>query len=130
MQKLYKLLKMLSTLLFISLASCATTVTVYDKLVCGDLDRFGAHCAHTLTNEQRDIPKAQWDKIRVGWLCTDSTGYNDTETAIDQLCAENPCDYETRQTIETVKENLRPLVERAQSAKKRKIMEEDLPEQE
>lgn len=86
---------------------------------CGDLGEVGAHCANTLTNETRDIPKTVWDSERVGWLCTNSDGFNDTEKAIDQLCNEtNLCDYETRQAISAALFRLEKVVARAQRAKR------------
>ena len=117
MKKLCKLPKMLWISLFLSLASCAHT-KIYDKEVCGDLGMDGAHCNHTLQQKPRDIPKPQWDLERVGWMCMDSEGYNDTETAIDQLCNSSAkCDYVMRQKIEDLKVRLRDIAETAKMAR-------------
>ena len=102
----HKNCKRQKTLLIISfavLAICSVltgcdTVTIQDVEVCGDLGQFGAHCAMTLTDGQRDIPKKAWDKERLGMLCLTSQSFNDTETVIDQFCAAYPgtCSYETQ----------------------------------
>jgi len=95
------------------------SITIYDKEVCGDLGEYGAHCAHTLVDKKRDIPKAKWDKERVGYLCVSPRAYTDTETAIDQFCATNPnlCNYATREQVEAVKGRMRPVVKKAQTAR-------------
>lgn len=75
-------------------------VTVFDTEVCADLGSAGGHCAHTLTDATRDIPKPQWDIERVGYLCMNSTSFNDIETAVDQLCTTTGlCDYQTREAL-------------------------------
>lgn len=85
-------------------------VTIYDKEVCGDLGEFGAHCNHTLKPNPRDLTKEEWDKERVGWMCVDPTGFNDTETALDQLCTTTRrCTYKQRQAIESVKARIREI---------------------
>lgn len=84
----------------IAIASCGH-IKVYDREVCADLGKYGAHCAHTLTDRKRDIPKEKWDKERVGQLCMTSQAYTDAETAIDQFCtAYNLCDYQTREELQ------------------------------
>ena len=70
-------------LLFFS--GCAK-VSIYDKQVCGDLGEYGARCNNTLVSKPVDLTKEEWDIKRVGWMCVDSTAFNDTETALDQLC--------------------------------------------
>lgn len=104
--------------LFAFLFCGCSHVKVYDVEFCGDLAADGAHCAHTLTPAKRDIPKAQWDVERVGQICTKSTGFNDTETAIDQLCATTSlCDYETRQALAAAKTRLAGVIKRANAAR-------------
>lgn len=115
--------KMLWTvwLIAIALDFCASCghVTVYDKEVCGDLGPVGAHCAHTLTDAKRDISKAAWDRERIGWLCMNATGYNDTETSLDQFCTTtNLCDFETKETLGMVKSRMRPVVKKALAARR------------
>lgn len=98
--------------LFFMTTGCGS-IRVYDKEVCGDLGAFGAHCAHTLVNKTRDLTEKQWDMERVGWLCTDSTGFNDTETTIDQVCLLVKCDYQTRQSLTKAFNRVRRVAHRA-----------------
>jgi len=91
---------------------------VFDKEVCGDLGKYGAHCAHTLTDETRDIPKQEWDRVRIGYLCVSSEGFNDTETALDQLCqTTNLCNYETREQLREALRRVRGVVERSRGGR-------------
>lgn len=125
MKTLRMLCKLLTALSIGTSLSCAK-IKVYDKEVCADLTgvdskmgfTYGAHCAHTLTNVTRDIPKAQWDQERVGWLCTNSTGFNDTENTIDQFCQLYGCDYETRAQLQAALNRLRRIVRRARAAQR------------
>jgi len=72
-----------------------------DEEVVADLGAAGGYAVHTLTDQTRDIPKAEWDRERVGYLCVNSTAFNDAQTALDQLCQEtNLCDYQTRDAIQ------------------------------
>lgn len=120
-------LALLLTLLLTSLVSCVhgPKIKVYDKVVCSDLAEDGAHCNHTLQAKPSDVSKPEWDKMRVGWFCTDSTGYNDTETSLDQLCNDYGCTYEEHQYIEAFKGRMRDLVARGKRAKKKHHLTED-----
>jgi len=96
-------------MLLLILASCGH-VTIYDKQVCGDLGEDGAHCNHTLVSKPEDFDKATWDIMRVGWMCVDPTGFNDTETALDQLCTTTKkCTYKQRKAIEEVKARIHEI---------------------
>jgi hypothetical protein len=118
--KTFAKLKRLLIVSFVGLNSfgCAT-YKVYNKEVCGDLGPYGAHCNQTLKEKTRDIPKAQWDKDRVGMLCMSSQGFTDTETVIEQMCAENPkCTYHERIEIEKAVKRVRGVAIRAANARK------------
>jgi len=92
---------------------------VFDVNACGDLGPDGAHCAHTLTSVKTDIPKAQWDITRVGWMCMDAADFNNTETALDQACVWIKCTYKQQQQMETMKANLRNVKEAALKAREK-----------
>jgi polyferredoxin len=114
---------MLKLQLFVSLialTSC-THIVIYDREVCADLGPNGAFCAHTLTNATRTITKQNWDKERTGYLCMDSTAYNDVETVIDQFCNNYPtvCDYESRANLKATFFRIDGLVVKAQHARKK-----------
>lgn len=94
-------LKLFAPLLIVSFAALSGcgTLTVYNKTVCADLGKYGAHCAETLTDKKFDVPKAEWDRARIGYLCMDSQSFTDTETTIDQACVELKCTYKTREQL-------------------------------
>lgn len=97
-------------------------VVIHDKEFCGDLGVVGAHCAHTLTPETRDVSKENWDKERIGNICVNSRGWTDTETSIDQFCTTTDlCDYETQQAVVRI----RAVVKKALAARKKSGI--DLP---
>lgn len=115
---------MLWIALSIVTVSCSH-IPIYDSEVCGDLGPAGAHCAHTLINKKRDIPKAQWDVERIGQLCETSRAFTDKETAIDTFCNNNPnlCDYQVRQDIAAVRARLDPVAKKAARARKKHFSE-------
>lgn len=84
----------------LNLSSCST-VKVKDGEWCADADRFGASCFHTLSNSERDIPKEEWDKVRVGWLCTNSENFANWKEALLKLCkmAGKRCRYDVKRQI-------------------------------
>lgn len=107
------------------ISSCGH-VNIYDKQVCGDLGPDGAHCNNTLTTNKVDYDKETWDKKRLGWMCVDPTAFNDTETAIDQLCTTTKkCTYKQRQKMEAVKARIREVGTMAKAAQL-KFAEENL----
>jgi hypothetical protein len=76
-------------------------VTIKDAEWCGDMGDDGASCFHTLTDDTRDLPKAEWDKERFGSVCTKSENFANMKTAIEELChkAKGLCTYETRKKL-------------------------------
>lgn len=98
-------------LLFIALSSAACgRVSVHDAEVCVDLGAAGGHCANTLTDGSRDIPKAAWDIDRFGWFCMRPIAFTSTETALDQLCNETTlCDYTAREALRKTLERVHSL---------------------
>lgn len=99
----------------------ACTVTVKDKEVCADLGVAGAHCAHTYIEKRRDIPKAVWDKERIGWMCMHADDFSDTEDSLDELCrTTNLCDYRTKEELKKLRARLAPVVKKAKSVSKPK----------
>ncbi len=112
--KKFNALAMPLLMLFTGAIVSCSSVTIYDKEVCADLGPYGAECAHTYTEGRRSIPKAEWDKMRVGGFWMSSEAFTDTETSIDQLCTTtNVCSYETKELIKRAKKNLQPLHESA-----------------
>lgn len=81
------------------LISSCSSVHIKDNEFCGDLGPDGAHCNHTLSTQPRDIPKPEWDKLRFGWICTNSEGFENWKTAIETLCRKNGCTYEEKKNV-------------------------------
>lgn len=80
--------------LFTLITSCAS-VDVPDQEWCADLGADGASCFHTLSDAQRDIPKAQWDTERVGMLVTQSDNFAALKAIVLKLCGKTKlCKYD------------------------------------
>lgn len=107
----------IGSLIAISSACTTQQFKVYDKEVCGDLGQDGAACAHTYIDKKRDLTKKQWDEIRIGWLCSNSEGFNDTETLVEQVCQVVSCDYQTRENVKKVVAKAMKIAKRAKSAR-------------
>lgn len=97
----------------ISLVECTTT-HITDIEACGDKGSLGGHCAHTLTNETRNLNKHDWDAMRFGWICMSPEDFTNTETEIAQLCNSNSklCDYRTKTLLRDILFRMGPLVGR------------------
>lgn len=73
----------------------------------------GAFCSHTLTDAERDVPKAEWDIERVGMLCTTSATVARQLATAEKLCSLTwRCTYADRAAIEQLKR----MVERTKGA--------------
>lgn len=115
-----KLFTALFTMVMISGCSHQGSLVVYDREVCADLAANGAYCEHTFINKKRSIPKAAWEKERVGWFCTNSRGETDIETLIDQACTELNCSYEQREELLLTKKRMARVRAKAQHARTEK----------
>lgn len=92
--------------LFTCLVSCAK-VNISDSEVCGDAGPIGGVCFRMLSDTERDVPKVDWDKERVGMLCTKSNNFAEWKGAILKLCKETKlCSYEVKAKIEAVSQKV------------------------
>jgi hypothetical protein len=116
---------------YVAIVNCGT-VKVYDHEWCADLGAYGAHCNHTLVDKPRNLSKVAWNNERVGWLCTSSVGFNDTQTTIDQFCAryKNVCDYRSRGQLQKGLVRIKRLVQKGLEAKQSQIELSDLEQNE
>lgn len=119
---------LLSIVSVTSLSGCITmpkgSLKVYDRPICGDLGEAGAYCKHLYTPGAKDVAKADWDKERIGWICTDGKGENDIEVEIDQACTMLNCTYEQREELRLAKIRLRTVMAKAAEAKKKTFEQE------
>lgn len=93
--------------LILFLMSCSS-VPIFDAEWCGDMGNLGASCFHTLTEESRDIEKAEWDAERFGQLCTKPQTFRDIKASIEKLCSASTvrCTYEIREVIRHMAEKI------------------------
>lgn len=109
-----KLLKMLLIVWAIfglsGMASCRR-VKIQNGDIYADAGQYGAIAREILTdNNKRRISKADWDKIRVGKLCTSSDLILNWRATIHKFCAEtNRCDYEYMKELEDVAKRITSL---------------------
>ncbi len=104
------------TALFIGMAALALSgcsqVEIKDIEGCVDKLMLGAHCAHTLTTETREIPGPIWNAMpdphadpaapptsRFGRVSISLTSLGDIKTMIEQLCSKTECTKEQKALI-------------------------------
>ncbi len=100
-----KCLALISSLLF---CGCAT-VKISDDPWCADAGKFGAKCFNTITDTEFSLNKYEWDKLRVGQICTATTkpgeGYLHIRVPLEKLCANsNLCTVEQKKALKAVSE--------------------------
>jgi hypothetical protein len=85
-------------------------VQISDSEWCGDAGSLGASCFHTLSDQERDIEKDQWDQERFGMVCTSAETLAEWKAAILKLCKDTKrCDYETKKKIVEFGKKLRKV---------------------
>lgn len=93
-------------LLALSLSACGSVV-LHDQEVCGDMGDIGAICFHTLSDQERDIPKPDWDSERFGQLCMKPEAYAEFKAAILKLCrVSRRCTYQDLEALRRFGVNL------------------------
>jgi glutathione synthase/RimK-type ligase-like ATP-grasp enzyme len=81
------------------LSGCSHIV-IHDAEWCSNLPDGGAYCAHTLTPENRELSREEWDKMRVGKVCTDAKTLGDIKKVIQQLCSQtNNCYIDNQRKV-------------------------------
>lgn len=90
---------LLSTILvLLTVEGCGVHFVIKDRLVYGDLGKFGAMETHTLFTEIKPIRIHQpdWDQKRIGMTCTATDNITDIIALIDKMCASHKgeCEYE------------------------------------
>ncbi len=76
----------------IFLSSCSS-VKIYDDPWCADAGKYGAECFNTLTDKEFSLNKYEWDKLRVGQICTATKrpgeGYKHVKVPLEKFCADS-----------------------------------------
>lgn len=68
------------------MAAACSKIPIKDKEFCYDTADFGASCFNTSSENERDIPKQDWDKTRVGWGCLSPDDIGALKAEIEKLC--------------------------------------------
>lgn len=84
------LIKLLMILFVVS--SCAR-VPIVDSEWCGDKGAFGARCTYFIKDQRRNMAKAEWDKKRVGMVCTSAETFSNWKKSLMKLCDSNKACY-------------------------------------
>lgn len=83
------------------LASCGS-IRLSDHEWCGQLPDGSASCFHTFSEEERDIPREEWDALRLseGMICGRPDAYAEFKAALLKLCRiSRRCSYADREAI-------------------------------
>lgn len=87
-------------MLLSSLSLSCAQVKIKDQAWWADIGDEGAIELHTLSPEQKDISKSDWDKMRFGMLCTTTDVFSENKKNILKLCEDNPrCTIETKTAL-------------------------------
>lgn len=89
-------------LLVVSFAlSACSSIPIKDIEMKWDAGQKGAFVTHLLSDKEREIPKAEWDKIRVGHACLSEEDIGWAIATIEKACGElkKLCDFETKAKI-------------------------------
>lgn len=101
-------------LIAISFASGCSQVEIKDMEVCADAAEDGAYCAHTQKQEERDVPKGQWDLERKGQLCLSQQAYGENKAAVEKLCSKpGACTYEFKKKFNQATQNIDKIIKKA-----------------
>lgn len=75
------------------------------------MGELGATCFHTLSDGMRELEKEQWDRERVGQLCTTSESFANWKAAILKLCEETKrCTYEEEKLLQEIDKRFQALL--------------------
>jgi N-acetyl-anhydromuramyl-L-alanine amidase AmpD len=82
------------------------------------MGKVGAECDRIFTSRRRSLTKPEWDKERVGMLCTDSSNYANLKAALLKLCGDTGvCTKDIVDKIEDSSKRIDPIVDKATKAK-------------
>lgn len=86
-------------LLLLLLSSCAS-VEIENHEWCVIAGDEGAYCFHTLSEDQRDLSKLEWEVLSTGWLAGSPEAFANMKATIEKLCEETKrCTYAAKKKI-------------------------------
>ncbi len=75
-------------------------VLITDSEAVGNMPDGSGALFHTLTPDHRIVPKAEWDKKRIGWISVPTEWFAENKGNLEKLChSTSKCDYQTKTTI-------------------------------
>lgn len=84
------------------LTTSCSRVQLVDGEWCGDMGPLGAACFYTVTDQEREIPKKEWDEERFGMICTKAENFAAWKANIEKLCYETrACSKEVKKKVDT-----------------------------
>ena len=109
---------LLVALLGLIFAVSCSPVTIHDDTWCADAGKFGAECFNTISNKEFSLNKYEWDKLRVGQICSATErpgeGYKNIKVAIEKLCADSRfCTPEQKSAVKSIGEKVEKSLEKS-----------------
>lgn len=73
----------------------------------------GAYYQYMLSDEEGEVSKQEWDKIRPGMVCSEAKSYDNLVRSILKLCDETSlCDFEDRMELNNIQKKIKYYEER------------------
>lgn len=72
---------------------------------CRDKGPYGATCAYWLNAKEtkKNIPLYEWNKKRLGMVCTSEAGMGNVNAIIEKACQTQKCVEQIKELVETIK---------------------------
>lgn len=107
-------MKILKLVVVSFILSACSKIPIKDIEMKWDAGERGAFVTHLISDEEREIPKPEWDRLRIGHACLSEEDIGWALATIEKACGElkKLCDFET-------KEKLVKLSARVERAKKK-----------
>jgi len=107
--------------LIFALSACGT-VSIKDDPWCSDAGKFGAWCFNTISDQEFYLNKYEWDKRRIGQVCTATDrpgeGYRNIKVPLEKLCADSGrCTPEQKALLKKVTEKAENAISEGSSGK-------------
>ena len=90
------------------------SVKIKDGEFFGDMGRIGAEGDWLLHEQRTSLSKTEWDKRRLGMICTSSTVFSNIHGVIRKFCGETKaCTYEIQQMTEALSAKIQTISDNA-----------------
>lgn len=101
---------LLSGLFCLVLVGCSG-VTIENHEWCVIAGNDGAYCFHTISEEERELTKSEWDAVSPGWIAGSPEAFGNLKTVVEQLCSDpkTNCSYEKIERMNKVLEKVKEI---------------------